>query len=280
MKRNVMNKLKIFSIVGIIFVVAAIIISSLCVFNKDNTIALNNKSANNAGDIIVNFVIGNKVVCNIVGLGIGDTIDAVPYYDESLYPAPPGTDKTPSQWYFGASEFIFGTAITEDMVDNNIISIRKVYFYNTYTITFVLPDGTTTTRTVTHGGNVSDIPLPEVSFPNYVSYDKSLTSNVTSDGTVIIEIKSYLIYIIIAAVVVFIAGAWALVKFTVFGDKSKASEEKVFDEMMMRAKAQDERIAKLEEKRKKREEAERAVEEELKKEKEGRDDFDDFLKKV
>ncbi len=112
-------------------------------------------------------------------------------------PTKTGYDQIAPRWDYEFTE----TLVTAD--NNAAVIVKPVYTINKYTVTIKMPDGTDVVKEVNYGDNV-EVPQVKLKFGQYISYNKKTTQGIDSNETIEVVIKSYLIWIILGAVAVFL----------------------------------------------------------------------------
>ena len=115
----------------------------------------------------------------------------------------------------------------DDFVITSNMVFNAVYTINVYTVTFIMPDGTTVIKTVEHGGTLTDVPQVELGFGDRVAYDQSL-SNIQGNLTVNVSIENFIkIPLIIVGAILCLAVIALVVYLSIKAYKKKHSRDKI-----------------------------------------------------
>ena len=125
-----------------------------------------------------------KVVFKGNGEEVSFDVEPGHSFDVSLIPTPPrkpGYDQTPPEWDLDGVDF-------ENIIGD--IEINAIYTINEYTVTYIMPDGTSTELKVDHGGSISTPPTFDIGLFEKLVYSAE-AQNVVQDMTIEVSIQNY-----------------------------------------------------------------------------------------
>ena len=162
-----------------------------------------------------------------------DTLETT--YGESVDPdeidIPEITGHTFAYWSLAldGEEFADFENITEDLV------VYAVYSINIYKIKFIMPNGEKVEVEVEYGANITNLPKPETTFGDVVSYNITDFENITEDFMVVVKVTNYSIfYIVDGILILLIIILLVMVTIVRIKRKKKVYSERVHKELMDR----------------------------------------------